>query len=80
MSDIRARIAALGIRQGVVAEQLGMHETLLSTILNERRQPPEDFEATVNATLDRLEKAEKAAAEARERVLAGIEEDTAKSA
>ncbi len=77
---LRARIARLGVRHVDVAKHLGIHPTLLSAILNEHRQPPPDFEAKVNATLDRLEKAEKAAAEARERVLAGFDEETAKSA
>ena len=70
VSDLRARIARLGVRSIDVAVQLQMHPTRLSAILNERIEPPPDFEAKVNAALDRLEKAEKAAQKAREEVLA----------
>ncbi len=76
---LRARIAELGVRQGDVAVQLGIHPTLLSSILNGRRQPPADFEANVTAALDRLEAAENAAAEARERVLEQTADEPAPS-
>ena len=61
----------MGIRYVDLAQHLGIHATLLSTYMNGRRDPPEGFEARLNATLDRLEAAEKAATEAYERVLAG---------
>ena len=41
-----------------------------ATYLRGRRPMPEGFEARVHATLDRLEAAERAAAETRKRVLA----------
>ena len=69
MRRIRGRIAELGVRQADLADMLGMHETLLNAILRGRRPPPADFFEKVNAALDRLEAAEKAASEARERVL-----------
>ena len=50
---------------------MGIDRSLLSRYLRGLRKPPEDFEARLNATLDRLEAAERAATEARERVLAG---------
>ena len=49
----------------------GIDRSLLSRYLRGLRKPPEGFEARLNATLDRLEAAERAANEARERVLAG---------
>ena len=61
----------MGIRYVDLAEYLGIHPTLLSAYMNGRREPPEGFEARLNTTLDRLEAAERAATEARERVLAG---------
>lgn len=69
--EIRARIAAIGVRRGDVARALGIHPTALSAILNGRRTPPADFMERVTAALDLLAAAEKAATEARERVLAG---------
>ncbi len=76
-SHIKSRIALSGLSQERLALAMGIDQSLLSRILNGRRPPPPDFEAKVNATLDRLEKAEKAAAEARERVLGGKEVKTA---
>ena len=57
------------MRHGDVAAQLGMHPTALSQILNGLRPPPPDFFEKVNAALDKLEAAEKAGREAREKVL-----------
>ena len=70
---ILGRMAEIGVLQADLAVLLGMHPTLLNAILRGRRPAPPDFEARLNATLDRLEAAEKAAQEARERVLAGEE-------
>ncbi len=52
---------------------MGIDRSLFSRYLRGLRKPPEDFEARLNATLDKLEAAEKAADEARERVLAETE-------
>ena len=73
ISQLRARIARLGVRQGEVAHLSGIEESRFSRILRGRRPAPPDFEARVQATLDRLEAAEQAAEEARERVLADSE-------
>ena len=70
-SDIKTRIFRLGIPQERVALEMGIDRSLFSRYLRGLRKPPEGFEARLNATLDRLEAAEKAANEARERVLAG---------
>ena len=67
----RYRIAEIGVRQADLAMQLGMHESRLSALLNGRLKPPPDFVERVHAALDRLEAAERAADEARRRVLAG---------
>ena len=67
----RSRIALLGIPQERVALEMGIDRSLLSRYLRGLRKPPEDVEARLNATLSRLEAAERAAQEARERVLAG---------
>ena len=73
MDAIRTRIFQLGISQERVALAAGYDPTLFSRILNGIRPTPPGFEERVNATLDRLEAAEKAATEARERVLAETE-------
>ena len=65
------RIYELGFSQEEVAQASGYEPSLLNRYLNGRRTPPADFEARVHAALDRLEAAEKAAQEARERVLGG---------
>ena len=70
-SMVRVRISRLGLRQEQVATAAGYDPTLFSRVLNGRRPAPPDFEQRVTGALDRLEAAEKAAQEARERVLAG---------
>ena len=69
LSEIKLRIFELGIRQEQVADEAGYESTLFSRYLNGRRPPPADFREKVNAALDKLEAAEKAGREARERVL-----------
>ncbi len=73
MLEIRGRIAGIGLRHADVAKQMGMHESLLSAILRGRRSMPDGFKERIQAALDRLEQAEQAAREARERVLAEVE-------
>ena len=70
------RIAELGLRQADLAAYLGVHPTLLNAILRGRREAPTGFEARVEAALERHEAAERAADEARERVLAEPEART----
>ena len=74
VARLRGRIAEVGVKHHVVASEMGMHYTQLSRILNERQAMPDGFEERLNSALDRLEAAERAAAEARARVLADMEE------
>ena len=68
---LRARLATLGVRHVDVANHLGIHPSLLSAFLNERRKLSPDFEKRITKAVDLLEKAEKAAQKARQRVLVG---------
>ena len=68
---IRVRLTALGVSQHALAQALGVSQATLSLWLNGYRQPPAGFAAQAEAALDLLEQAERAAAEARARVLAG---------
>ena len=62
-------MARYGLTQEEVAQAAGYDPSLFNRYLNGRRPAPPDFEKCVNAALDRLEKAEKAAQKARDRVL-----------
>ena len=73
ITRLRGLIAERRMPRRAIAAQLGYSESLFSLILNGYRPMPEGLEERVHATLDRLETAEKAAAEARERVLAEAE-------
>ena len=66
----RGRLAELGVSQQALADVLGIHPTALNHILKGRRRPGPDFEARVKAALALLERAERAAQDARQRVLA----------
>ena len=73
LAGIKTRVvqlAALGIPQERIALELGIDRSLLSRYLRGLRKPPEGFMERLEATLDRLEAAERAADEARARVLA----------
>ena len=65
----KIRIFQLGISQERVAQAAGYDPTLFSRYLRGLRPPPPGFFEKVNTALDRLEAAEKAAQEAREKVL-----------
>ncbi len=67
--SIRARIAYLDLTREQVAMAMGMERSALSRYLNGTRPLPNGMEARIHATLDKLERAEQAAQEARERVL-----------
>ena len=67
---IKGRIAEAGVRRRDVAHAIGYSESMFSLILQGDRTMPEGFDSRVRAAIDRLEAAEKAAQEARERVLA----------
>ena len=68
---VRVRLAALGISQHALARALGISQATLSVWLNGYRQPPTGFEVEAAGALDLLEQAERAATEARAKVLAG---------
>ena len=68
---IRARLATLGLPQHALAAALGVSQATLSLWLNGYREPPPEFEAEAAEALDLLEQAERAAAEARAKVLNG---------
>ncbi len=65
MRAIRGRLAALGLTQYDLAAALRIGRSVLNAILNGRQPAPEGFEARATAALDRLERVELAAAEAR---------------
>ena len=71
MQNIRRRMAVLGLSQHAFAAVLGISQPTLNARLNGYREPPAGFEEQASEALDVLEEAERAAAEARARVLAG---------
>ena len=70
---IKGRIADAGVRRRDVAHAIGYSESMFSLILQGDRTLPLDFDSRVRAAIDRLEAAERAAQEARERMLAETE-------
>ena len=66
---IRGRMAEVGVSQMKLAVELGISVASLNLYLNGNRTPPADFARRVTAALDRLEKAERAADRARQKVL-----------
>ena len=72
---IKARLAYLGITQERLALALGLERSALTRYLRGARPMPEGLEASIHAKLDHMEASEKAAQEARERVLAELEEE-----
>ena len=66
---MRSRLAQLGLSQERVALAAGYDPSLFSRILRGLRPEPADFERRVTAALNRLERAERAADKARQRVL-----------
>ena len=70
MQAIRRRMAVLGLSQHAFATMLGISQPTLNARLNGYRQPPAGFEKQASEALDVLEEAERAAAEARAKVLA----------
>lgn len=69
--QLRQRIRDASITQERLALQLGFDPSLFSRYLRGLRPAPDGFAARVGAALDKLEQAEAAADEARQRVLAG---------
>ena len=62
-------MAEIGVTQHDLADALGLNPTQLNHILKGRRTPPADFARRVTAALNRLERAERAADRARQKVL-----------
>ena len=69
--SIRERIIHSPVSQERLALDLGVSPAYLSRCLNGLRPMPEGMEKRIHAALGRLEAAERAADEARARVLAG---------
>ena len=61
------------VSQERLALALGISPAFLSRLINGLRPMPEGMEARIHEALDRLERAERAASDARERVLKGSE-------
>lgn len=70
MEDIRRRLAGLRMTQEEFARAVGVADSTLSRVLRGRRSPAPGFVERVLTLLDRMERAERAAEEARARVLA----------
>ena len=68
-TKLLGRISELGLRQADLAAYLEMNPTTLNGILNGRRPTPENFVSHISKTLDRFERAEHAAEQAREKVM-----------
>ena len=79
MSDefcsLRGLIAEARLKRQDIAELIGCSDTMFSLYINGRRTAPPGFKESVLKAIDRLKKAESAAQEAREKVLAQNEED-----
>ncbi len=71
--SLRGRIALSRLTHDEIAREAGFHASVLSRVLRGLRPPPDGFEERVSQAVDRLEAAERAASEARARVLAGKE-------
>ena len=69
MRAIRRRMSVLGLSQHAFAAMLGISQPTLNARLNGYRRPPAGFEKQASETLDVLEEAERAAADARAKVL-----------
>lgn len=68
---IRVRLAEVGASQETIAQLLQMHPSVFSRILHRRQHAPGDFIARFDLAMEKYSSAERAAAAARDRVLAG---------
>lgn len=68
-TEIKGRVMLAGFRQEELAEKTGYNTATFSRILRGRVDTPADFEDRVGAALDLMERAERAAHEARDRVM-----------
>ena len=80
MSDeicsLRGLIAEARLKRQDIAELMGLSEAKFSRYINERRTAPPGFTQELMKAIDLLKKAESAAQEAREKVLAQDENKT----
>ena len=67
--QIRGLILAAGVTQEQVAKSMGMDQTIFSRIMHGHRATPSDFKSRVRRALDRLQAAETAAQDARDKVM-----------
>ena len=67
---IKTEIFLARLTQESVAHVMGIHPALFSRILRDLRAMPEDFEERAIEAIDLLKRAERAAQEAREKILA----------
>ena len=72
---IRQRLGAFRLSQWTLANAVGVGQATLNQWLTNTRPMPSGMEARIHAALDVLERAERAAQEARERVLAEASEE-----
>ena len=72
---IKSELFRRGIHQRQVAQMMNIEASVFSRIMRGVRPMPEGMEARIYAALDRLEAAERAADEARRRVLDGDDFD-----
>lgn len=71
MEEIKKQIKALGVKQYELAKYLGMSQTHLNRLLNQQVEITEECDLRLRLALLVFERAQKAAAEAKEKVLKG---------
>ena len=69
------RVHASGLTQQAIATAVGIDRTLLSRLLAGHRHVSEDLRERIEQAMHRLERAEQAASEARERVMAELHDE-----
>ena len=69
-SEIRGRMAAIGVTQQEVAITMGLERSAITRYLTGVRPMPEGMEARIHAALDALEEEKRVAAEAVEKLRA----------
>ena len=73
IGTIKARLLALGVTQDKFAVSLGYSATSLSHWINEKYPMPEGMLDRINAKLDVLEEADRAALVVRDRILSAVQ-------
>ena len=72
---LRQRVNASGLTQQAIATAVGIDRSLLSRLLGGHRGVSEDLRERIEHAIDRLERAEQAASEARAKVMAELYDD-----